>query len=326
MKLVILSISILTLLLTSCATPNEPNIDSEQEKLTYETIQSTAGYVYDIVLHNDMIFAAEDQAGLSIYNMNGVKIDSYYVNNISARAIHVSSADSLIYLFNRNGSPAGLTVFHLSTLLQEVIFNIYGNTSSLKDIFTLNNETLKVFWSGGTTISSSFFNQDLNWWEAGMGYNFPAPIYKIDASEDKLYVAGSQIGIFVTDIATSAILKTIDTPGEARDVKFVDNTLFVACQEEGFEIIDISNLENPVLVFRKNTVGYAQSVSVENSILAIGSGGGGVYVYDISSLSNPVFLGRITSAKIGYTFVVTVHNNFIYAGTKTGIFKISIKN
>jgi hypothetical protein len=326
MKWFSLLLGLITLLAIGCATPSEPEINEEQEKLTYDTIKNTDGYVYDLVLYDNKIFAAEDQAGFSIYSLTGTLLENYYKDNISARAIHISTSDSLIYLYNRTGSPGGLTLFHFSTMLNEVFFEIYGDTAGLKDIFTLDDEALKVYWSGGTEISSSYFNEELNWWEAGQSYEFPAPINKLHHDEDRFYVTGAQLGIFVMDIETGNILQTINTPGEARDVKFVDNTLFVACQEEGFQIIDIADLNNPIVAFHTDTSGYAQSIAVENSLLAVGSGGGGVYVYDVSDIYNPEYLGRISTTKIGYTQVVKIKNNEIYAGTKTGIYKISLVN
>jgi len=314
MKLFSIIIGLLALFVLSCATPSEPEIEEEQEKLTYETLKNTTGYVYDLDFSDNYIYSAEDQAGYYIYDFEGNVIDNFHHDQIKARTIMVSETESLVYIYNQAGTNS-IMVFHQSALFEEFYFQIMGQTTTVKNMFSLSDDVEGVLWLSSNYEISSNFLIDLDTY-----------INKVYSNDGILYVSGSQLGIFVTDYETEEILQTINTPGVAMDVKYVDNTLFAACKEEGFVVIDITDLDNPITTVNKLTEGWAQSIAVEGNILAIGSGGGGVYVYDISEITNPTFIGRVYSSDIGYTYVVKIFNDEIYAGTKVGIFKISIQN
>ena len=314
--------SIIVLLLIACATPNEPKVN---ESFPYEQFIASQGYIRDFCMTENYLFIAEDEAGCSVYNFDGEIIDHFYNDNMSVRAIHVSEQDSLIFVYDRYASPAGITLFHLPTLFNSVLFNVAGATSDVDQIFTDDSGELRFYWIGSNGIYSSFYNESIEFWEPGENIDFPNSVSRLDKHDDTLYVSGSQMGVFITSLSTGDISATIDTPGEAVDVKYVDNTLFVACQEAGIAIIDITNTENPITLFHEDTTGYAQSIAIQDNILVVGSGGGGVYVYDISDLQNVKQIERIDDSLIGYTYKVEIKDNYIYAGTKQGLYKILIQ-
>lgn len=116
----------------------------------------------------------------------------------------------------------------------------------------------------------------------------------LDKTENYLYAACDNSGLFVIDISDSdnpSILTNITyTQGQTVDL-FVDNTsdiLAVANDTGGVEIFSISSPSSPSLVSTLLLNAGVSKVAVKGSFLAVGYQGGAVEIYDISSAGSPV--------------------------------------
>jgi hypothetical protein len=89
-------------------------------------------------------------------------------------------------------------------------------------------------------------------------------------------------------------------------------------------VIDVTDPANPVLLSTVDTDGYAQKIDVSNEYVAVASGGGGVYVFDRTNPAAPTLLHHVESL-IDYTYVAALKGDLVFAGTKSGVFKINIK-
>jgi len=108
-------------------------------------------------------------------------------------------------------------------------------------------------------------------------------------SRNKVYIFDA------TDPTKLSLLNTIDLPG-ATGVTVVGTTLYVACGESGFHIIDVSDPSTPVILASRQTVRGAHSITVHDSIAYIVLWSQFVQMVDVSNPTAPLFLGRLVSA------------------------------
>ena len=329
-KYSILLISLVAILFGSCAVPNEPKIITEPPpeppKLEIETHYQTVGYARDVFVTNENVFIAEDQGGFSIFDIAGDFILRYNQSIDNARLIKVLEEDSLLFVYDIYSDPAAILVFDLSSLPEISIKPpITGQTGGIEDLIINRNEETEnneVSWTYENKVRFGTYN---GIWEGQANFNsYQNSVAGLDYSDDNIFVCGEQIGVYISSRQTGELENTIDTNGQALDVRFVDNKLFVACREEGIEVFDVLDIQDPSLIYSTDTSGYAQSIDVEGDILAVASGGGGLYVYDISDLENVTLTGKL-SAEIGYSYKTFIKDGKIYAATKNGVYKILVK-
>ncbi len=82
-----------------------------------------------------------------------------------------------------------------------------------------------------------------------------------------------------------------NTPGDANDIIIVGEFAFVADNQSGLRIIDISNPEEPEEIGFLDTPGSALSVAVRGDIALIGDGPRGLKVIDINNPEQPEEIG-----------------------------------
>ena len=97
---------------------------------------------------------------------------------------------------------------------------------------------------------------------------------------------------------TPSILGSVDTPGNANDVKVVGGLAFVADGSAGLQIIDISTPDAPFIVGSFDTPGEAWGVAVQGDTAYIADGDSGLQIIDVSNPSIPSFLGAVVTPGI----------------------------
>lgn len=319
---------IFILLSVGCAKLNEPKII--EKVLQIDHFYDTIGFARDIFLSEQYLYIAEDQGGFTIYDLETDNLVAHYLGDIeNARLISAVEERNLLFVYDRYGSPAQIRTYDISDPADpQVSPPIITSTAGIEDM---------LCWAGaGETVEVAITRNDSQYefrhgsWD-GFYYN-PITVYSnftvtlngFTLDDENIYLAYEQLGLNIVDYATGNTLCMVDTPGEAIDVKVVDNLVFIADKHAGFAIIDISNLQAPVLLSSIDTSGWAQHLDVNGSLLAVASGGGGIYLYDISDPVDPEFLDRVDDQDIGYTYRVLFKNDFLYAATKHGVYKIEI--
>ncbi len=328
-QILILVVTIIFFLITlSCAKLNEPA--SVVGILNIAKNIDTVGYARDIYIGEQFLYVAEDQAGFSIYDLESDTLVVHYIGNIeNARLISVVEEYDFLFIYDRYGSPAQIRVYDISDPANPVIKPpIISNTAGI--------EAMRCFPGDDGSVEMALTRNDTEFefkyavWDGF--YFIPEYTYDdytvnlngFDLDDNYIYLSYEQLGVNITDRATGDFISITDTPGEALDVKVVDNHLIVADKTLGFTIFNIDDITDPQLVSSGDTSGYAQDIDVVDDLMAIASGGGGVYLYDISDISNPEYLDRIDDHDIGYCYKVKFHNNYLYAATKYGVSKLAI--
>lgn len=87
----------------------------------------------------------------------------------------------------------------------------------------------------------------------------------------------------VNDPANPVIVATLDTPGNANDVRVVGNTAYVADGSSGLQIIDVTTPASPSILGSVNTTGEANDVVVQNMRAYVADGEAGLRIIDVSN-------------------------------------------
>ena len=327
-KLTILSFIIV--LLSGCAKLNEPSIYGA---LSIERHIETGGYVWDISVSDSLIFIAEDQAGFSIYNyLNNNFVcqeDSLHapwntpLGNV--RKILAAENEEFLFVYDRYGSPPSINIYDITDTSEPYcVFRIQANTDNVDYLYSYANS------GGGVTLNWINNSNEINIresndnWEEGILYYFQHAISEFDLTENHFIIAAQQLGIHIVERATGEIVCTMDTPGDASDVKIVDSYAFVALREAGFAVFDITDEAVPELVYLEDVDEHIYTVDCEDDYLVLGSHAGGVYLYDVSNPADPKFLGNIDNDIIGYTYEAEIYNGRIFAATRQGVYLLNI--
>ncbi|MCF7859024.1 MAG: hypothetical protein K9N07_06855 [Candidatus Cloacimonetes bacterium] len=324
-------LSIILLIIVSCAKPNEPA--SIEGSLTIEHVYSTIGYARDISITSSNLYIAEDQAGYSIYDLSSKELISRHTSFImeidpimfeNVRAVSADEENELLFVYDRYGSPASISVFDMTDKIDpEFIFQISGNTSGIIQLrsgpSTLGGTDLT--WTNGSTYNFGRFDE---LWLGSNAFGFQNSVGGFDLNEAHIFLAAEQLGFHIVDRSNGDLLSTTDTEAEALDVKIVDSHAIVALRQGGFAVYNVSNISDPVLERYVETNDFIYNIDIEGNNLVLGSHSGGVYHYDITDITNPVLTGNLNSDIIGYTFKVKIKNNKIYASTRHGVYEIKI--
>jgi hypothetical protein len=318
---------LITFILISCAKPNESV--GTKGILAIEKEFITGGYARDFAVSDEILFIAEDQQGFSIYNhITGTQLchrdtlDGSYLE--STRKIVGSIYKDLIFVFNH----IRLNVFDISNIHNPVFeIPLSGGATNIQKLKLLDNPDggVDVFWTsnGDSKVfkAGNYLNES---WTNFISEEFPSDVSGFDFNDIIIGIAAQQYGIHILDRTSGNLSTTIETTGEALDVKIVDNYVIAAIREGGFTIYDISDPTSPVHIFTENTSELIYTVDAEDDYLVLSSHSGGVILYDISEIAEPKLIDSIDDSEIGYTFKAEIKNGQIFASTRAGVYIISI--
>lgn len=333
MKLMNLLLMILTsILLINCAQPNEPaSINSGLQ--IFKQIE-TFGYAFDFDVSGELVFIAEDQRGFSIYNYLSAtrycQVDTLFDETPNpfenVRKIAGSVQDNFLLVYDRYSSPGSFNIYDISDYQNpNFLFVPTSNTANVqKVVIDINEENIReIFWTNnGTSATFNIATYD-NFWQNTATIVFPNSISGFDYNDEMYVVAGEQYGIYFVDRATQEIIDFYNTPGEALDVKLVDNLAFVALWVKGFAILDISDPNSPTTILQHDVGDNIYTVDVKDDYLVLSSHSGGVFLYDISDLTAPRLLGNLRKSDISYTYKAAFHDDKIFASTRDGLVVLS---
>ncbi len=298
-------------LMAGCAKRNTEWQDDDV--LTLVATLPVVGNPLDISFDTDNIYVAQDQGGISIFDADtyaGKWVTRIYADDGSGIALGRIKKISVLTEFNRmflNEVSATDRIVILDTSDPDTLvykFDIVGGTGGIKamESYSLDppngNWTMAIGYCSGEGFKydrydGGFFNENL------YSVSTPATASGFALTEDRIYLACEQRGLFIYNRSDRQYLGEIALPGEAQKVKVAGNYAYVACRQGGLQVVDVSNPAQPVLVGSYETTGYATTVDVSGSLAVVSSGSGGVYLFDISSPQAPVLKQRLNS--VGWT-------------------------
>ncbi|NLK49260.1 MAG: hypothetical protein GX294_01270 [Candidatus Cloacimonetes bacterium] len=184
--------------------------------------------------------------------------------------------------------------------------SITGDTDNLKQIMfraindPAGNDIIEGYFGVSRSLTYSRYDGNFYIGRTWIIEYIPGTVSGFDITDQHAVIAVSQRGLVIYDLETRQLVGQIYVPGEALAVKVKGNYAYVACRQNGFRVVDISNPAAPVLKGGYDkTTGHATSVDVKDNLAIVSSGGGGVYLFDITNPDTPVLKENLTSA--GYT-------------------------
>ena len=144
---------------------------------------------------------------------------------------------------------------------------------------------------------------------------FNEPIDPTTLTAEDINIQGPLPGTLVghSDLARPAV-----------DIKIVDSLAYLACQEIGLQIFDISNPTTPTFVGSYDTTGFAMGVTISGSLAYVADYNGGLQIIDISDPTSPTLVGNCPTN--GYAREVTVTGSLAYVADSTYLQIIDISD
>jgi hypothetical protein len=148
-------------------------------------------------------------------------------------------------------------------------------------------------------------------------------VYDIIVEDKIAYIAHGRAGLVILDVHDP---NNIDELGVINDggicwkIFKKENTIFIADRIQGLEIIDITNINNPVKIGSYRCQPFDVFVQDELAFIAAGVNGG-LEVIDITELDSPQKIGEI-SFTLEDTVSVFVRNDYAFIGNKENGMKI----
>lgn len=117
-------------------------------------------------------------------------------------------------------------------------------------------------------------------------------------------------------IASTGIVGTADTPGQAQDVAAFNDVVVVADTNSGVIVFNVFNGMDPLIIAQVNTPGSAQAVSLAGNQLAVADGDQGFAIIDVSDPPAAAILHQIP---LGSPALSTATNGqFAFVGLQNG--------
>ena len=93
-----------------------------------------------------------------------------------------------------------------------------------------------------------------------------------------------------------------------------ETSVFLAEGENGIEIVDVSNIYNPIYSGIYDTNGSAHNVTIQNNLMYISDGEEGIQIIDINNPQNPIFISSITPNYNSdvYAKAIIIDNSLIF--------------
>jgi len=297
--------------LLSCAKKSTQWTENHVLQLTSEF--PVVGNPVDLDAAGSKIYVAEDQGGLSIMNLDNsskvwltsvVSVDGDTVALKKIRKISYISSLNLLFLNETDGSDLIRIISTSNPDSLSLIESVTGGTSDLRDMkFRAITEVGSPYVYEGIFVTGP---------QVKYGYSrelIPGlpPVFTPETIEplatpngaeitaSHVFVAADQRGLLIYNRSTGAQIGEVDLPGEAQKVKIVGSYAYLACRQDGLQIVNVGNPAAPVKVGSFDTSRYATNVDIWNNYAIVSSGGGGVYLFDVTNPANPVLKDNITN-------------------------------
>ncbi|HNX01937.1 MAG TPA: hypothetical protein PLE74_10775 [Candidatus Cloacimonadota bacterium] len=331
MRFWLLITGIILLALMGCAKASSPYDSSVMELV--KTVP-TVGNPLDIDVSSSKIYVAEDLAGVAIVDRDSLYVKWYTqvvglegtVRNLF-KIKNISAVESEHKLFINETNQADeiqiIDTSHPDTLI--INSSITGGTNSIVDMnFFPTNDTnnqfsiLGAFVTGFEFKLGGYLREFDTWYGFTQQLILPTFLGGFDLTDQYIFLAAKQRGLIIVDRASGAVISELDLPGEANKIRVQGDYAYIVCRQAGLQVVKISDVVHPSLVYSYDTSGYAYSISVNAHYALVGSGGGGVYLFDITNPLKIKLLENNTSC--GYVNDVFISDNqAIVAGRDQGI-------
>jgi len=236
------------------------------------------GYAKKVVLVDSLAYVANGQGGLQIVNISNPE-STFVIGEYTAdRDVSgVAVRDTFAYIALASSTSGGLVILNIADPTNPVFV---GQDISIYayDVASPPNDTMYVY------IAANY------WFQVEDVYTF-GPQYP-------------------------SLARRWSLPGNTRHVFMVDSMAYLACEQMGLQIINLSKPDSTALVGWIDTPSNARNVFVVGNHAFVADGRGGLVIIDISSSENPTVIGQYDTPE--YANAVFVSDDKAYVADGDG--------
>lgn len=243
------------------------------------------GYAKDIDIKGNYAYIANDQGGLQIVNISDV--ESTFMENyfLCPNDILTVAVRDTLAFFGYTMNNGGMYIFNIKDPMNPKEIFFQGSLPC-NDICAPLLDTAYVYIAGGATF------------------------YVDDVSPPE---------------STTYVRNLYGFPGNFRGVFMVDSIAYLACEQVGLLIFDLSKPNDSVLIGSIDTPSNARNLVVLGNYAYVADGRGGLVIIDVSNPKSPVMVGTYDTP--GYANGVFVNDGLVYvADGDEGLQVIDVSN
>jgi len=236
------------------------------------------GYAKKVQLVGDLAYVANGQGGLQIVDISNPESTYVIGQYVADRDLSgVAVRDTFAYVALASSTSGGLVVLNIA------------------------DPTNPIYVGQDPTIYA---------------YDVVAP------ASDTMYVyVAARYWLHVEDVYTfpqyPSYARRFSTPGNIRSVFMLDSIAYLACEQMGLQIIDLSQpVDSLALVGWVDTPSNARHVYVVGDQAYVADGRGGLIIIDVTDIENPEIIGQFDTPE--YANAVFVANNRAYVADGDG--------
>ena len=350
-----LSLVMLTLLLAGCLKPDPLDTDILSD-VTLIDILETGAYARDVYVADGNIFVAASQTGNQIWQeqADGSMAKTFehkFSGNPALRSI-VEPETRLMFTFDRsqgfykklapdfNGFDS-VYIEH-KTWIETSESGLFGSGSnedfavrkmndSLVALYVIDrtsNDGLKQYYFNRYYRAPDFlYSGSYYYWElSNVGTSTGGINLGLDLRDTLMAISHDELGVglYRLDGVELDTLGTLDTRGEALEVKFYENYLLSANNWAGMGIYSLGAGDSSLMHLADIEVGgWVKQISIWEDMAVLSCGENGIFIVDLSDPEHPVVDRPIDA---GYTYRTFVEDDIIYAATREGVKRYRISS
>jgi hypothetical protein len=324
-----LSISGLILIL-GCGKPTDPESLKPNDG-GYKIVAriATTGFANDVLKKDSLIYIAQGEGGLLIYNVSdpiNPSLVSLTTEGLRGYAGKIIIYDSTVYLA---ANTFGINVVDVRDPDTPVVTITNLGIKPARSFTVLGNFLLTAISEQGVGIADVSYPT-----EPDIRGQFPTTGYAYglvtSADSNYLFVAGGEMGLSIYDISDFqdgfGIYPQVgwcDTPGDAEAIVIDESksVAYLACGTAGLQIISYADSANFFIAGSFDSVGYAKDLQLSGDRIFLSAELGGLQIIDISDFTTPKLVGAVETK---FALGLDMDEDFIYlADEDEGVIVIS---
>ena len=268
---------------------------TDPSNMSIVSFYDTPGLAEQVKVNGEIAFIADCYSGLQIVDINNPLIPPL-INRIQTynKANGIDINDNYLYICD---GYAGLNIVDISDLQNPEICGFYP-INGLGDANTVDILNDIAYFCTGYPICSVKF----------IDVSDPQNPYLLDeylntgmwstvgcVNNSYAFVGSDNANLLIFD--ETDLISEYFAIGEIYGLTATEQFCFLAEGENGIEIVDISNVNNPTLSGNFDTNGFAHNIAFNNNMIFISDGEEGIQIIDVSEPQNPI---QITTLKPNY--------------------------
>jgi hypothetical protein len=283
------------LLVLDVSTPTAP------QRIGQTTLPGKARAVW---ITQDVVAVAADDNGFSIVGISTPShpkiVGSYDVIGETAMVLQQPNTERFWVAAN----SGGMQVFDLSEPLTPTLESHYTTLYGAVDVVVADDHKRAYVAAGN----------------AGMA------IVTLTTSPPLTNTHSTQASVSITASTTFTmeVVSQVTLAGSAQALAIADDTVYIAADREGVQIVNVSDPLSPILISSLAVPGRVTDIQVREGRAYVAAGSAGVHVLDVSSTVSPTLVGSVDTA--GSALALQVSGDMAYVADQHSLLVLDVRD